>query len=402
MNEELKYKISEIIDINFLQNIQDKFAKMLGLAAITVNSNGSPIDKASNFIGYCNLIRKSKKGYQRCSLCDANGCFQSMNAKSPVIYRCHAGLTDVAAPIIVDDTYIGGMLCGQVILEEQKNDNIVDFKKLSQEIEIPEEDLRREFKKAPIVSYDKLRDASDFLYIFANYIAKIGMVNITQSKLLKETKEKIRLENLLRDTQIKSLQSQINPHFLFNTLNTIARMALIEGAPKTEDLIYNLSDLLRYNLKNSGNMVEIETEINNIRKYINIQAIRYGNRISYEINIDPEILDSKIPVMTLQPIVENAIIHGLEEKKEGGKLIISGKLMFKKYILLEICDNGLGIPEEKLISLLNSSQEYNKIGLGIHNVDGRIKYYFGNEYGLRIESTVGKGTKVQIRVPYIK
>ena len=403
MTEPHSYSISEIIDISTLQSIQDKFAKMLDLAAITVDEKGVPIVNASNFTGFCKLIRNSREGYRRCSLCDAAGSLKAMKSKSPAIYRCHTGLTDMAAPLMVGDTYLGGMLCGQVKIRNQSDKDIVDLKRLSHELDIPFESLEREFKKIPTISYEGIKDASEFLYIFANYIAKMGMATIAQSRLLEETREKVRLENLLKDIQIKTLQSQINPHFLFNTLNTIARIALIEGASNTEELIYTLSDLLRYSLKNSENMVKIETEVNNIKKYLYIQTVRYGDRIKYHIDMDNEILNSKIPVMTLQPIVENAIIHGLEKKAEGGVLSIAGKKFFNEYIIIEVSDNGAGIPEDRLKSIFNENRpDGNITGLGIQNVDHRIKYYFGKEYGLYIESRMGEGTKVFIKLPYVK
>jgi sensor histidine kinase YesM len=247
-----------------------------------------------------------------------------------------------------------------------------------------------------------MKDAADYLYIFANLIAKMGVANVVQTQLLNETREKMKLQQLVKDTNLKSLQSQINPHFLFNTLNTIARMALIENAPKTEELMYALSDILRYSLRNSDNLVTIETEINNIKKYLFIQYTRYNDRLKYEINISPKIMDFKIPVMTLQPIVENAIIHGLENKKEGGEIIISGNLVLNKFIILEIYDNGIGIDEKKLKLINEGTKSYDSsTGLGICNVSDRIKHYFGNNYGLEVKSKLNEGTTVTIKIPSI-
>lgn len=168
-----------------------------------------------------------------------------------------------------------------------------------------------------VVEYDALIDSADFLSLFANLITEMGVATITHFHLLKETEEKMKYQELAKDTQFKALQSKVNPHFLFNTLNTIAGMALMENSQNTADLIYALSDLLRYGIKNSEDMVEIGAELESIRKYLFIESVRYSDKLSYDIKISDEILKYKVPVMTLQPIIENAIIHGLEPKKKS-------------------------------------------------------------------------------------
>jgi len=397
-----KYKMKEIIDIDSLKEVQDNFAKITHLSTITVDENGTPIVSNSNFTDFCLLIRSSEEGYKRCMHCDSMGGYNSLKAGKPVIYCCHTGLTDSSAPIIVDNTYIGCMLCGQVIIKENISQQNINAYKLSKELNIPINDLKKAIEKLSVVKYSYMKDAADYLYIFANLIAKMGVANVVQTQLLNETREKMKLQQLVKDTNLKSLQSQINPHFLFNTLNTIARMALIENAPKTEELMYALSDILRYSLRNSDNLVTIETEINNIKKYLFIQYTRYNDRLKYEINISPKIMDFKIPVMTLQPIVENAIIHGLENKKEGGEIIISGNLVLNKFIILEIYDNGIGIDEKKLKLINEGTKSYDSsTGLGICNVSDRIKHYFGNNYGLEVKSKLNEGTTVTIKIPSI-
>ncbi|SNV72661.1 sensor histidine kinase [Clostridium cochlearium] len=216
-----------------------------------------------------------------------------------------------------------------VIVEELNNKKHMNLDKLSRDINIPKDKLEHALEKTSVWKYEDIIETADFLFLFSNFIAKIGVSNINSHKLLEQTKEKAKLEKLLKNTKIKALQSQINPHFLFNTLNTVARMALLENAPKTEQLIYALSDILRYSIKNSEDMVPLKTEINNIRKYLYIQHERFGNRINYDIQVDTNILNCKIPVMTLQPLVENSIIHGLEGKKEGGYVLIKGRSLME-------------------------------------------------------------------------
>lgn len=395
------YHFNEIIDIKSLQNIQDKFANIVKLSTITVDENGTPVVNSSKFSRFCNLVRSTEIGRRRCEACDASGGANAMKIGKPIIYFCHSGLTDLAAPIIVDNNYIGCILCGQIVVEEFHNKRYMNLEKLSDEINVPKEELRKALQEVKVWKYKDITDAADFLYLFSNFIARIGVSNITHFKLLEQTREKMYLEKLLKNTKIKALQSQINPHFLFNTLNTIARMALLENAPKTEELIYTLSDMLRYSIKNSESMVSIETEINNIKKYLFIQHERYGNRISYEINIDKEILHCKIPVMTLQPIVENSIIHGLECKKLGGKIIINGLLSADEYILIQIIDNGIGIDPSKLEIINSENNDNDSLELGIQNVRNRLKHYFGENCSLKVKSDYGAQTVVTIKAPYL-
>ncbi|MCI1945030.1 sensor histidine kinase [Clostridium luticellarii] len=400
-----QYKLDEIIDANSLQDIQDKYSKLTNLSTITVDRHGVPVIKPSNFSKYCSLIRTSKEGYRRCITCDAMGGLQSSKLKKPIIYRCHAGLTDFSAPIVVNDIHFGSMLCGQVIVKENNTRDSIDLEKISSELYLPLDKLKSALNEINIVEYEKVKNSADFMYMFANLIAKMGVANIAHSKLLEETKEKMKFQQLARDIQIKSIQAQINPHFLFNTLNTMASMSLLENSSNTVDLIYALSDILRYSLRNSDKMVNISTEIKNIEKYLYIQNVRFRDKLDYKIDVSSDVMDCKIPAMTLQPIIENAVIHGIEPKKQPGKVSIISKIVSEKYIAFKIEDNGVGMNPEKLQSLkdkINSSgEDDSNINIGIQIVQDRIKYYFGSQYGIDIKSSPNEGTTVYIKIPLV-
>ncbi|MBV7273499.1 PocR ligand-binding domain-containing protein [Clostridium sp. PL3] len=403
MNSLKDLKFSDIIDINTLKDIQDKLAKIVVFSAITVDIHGIPVCNENNFTPFCKLIRSSPKGCKNCISCDSQAGFMAMRDKKTRVYNCHTGLIDCAAPIILNDVYVGSVLGGQVLLKGQQTKDSIDLKRISEEYEIPLEKLEEAAKHIEIVESDYLQNCVEFYTFLANYIAEMGLHTLTQEKLLKESEEKVKLEQHAQKMQLKTIQAQINPHFLFNTLNTIARMALVEDAPQTEELIYNLSDLLRYNLKNSEEFPKLADEIANIKRYLSIQTLRYSDRISYEINIEKFLDEYRIPTMILQPLVENSLVHGLETKKEGGKITIKGSTISKKDILIEINDNGKGI-NSSILNLLNNVDDLSDIGLGIglQNTDSRLKHYFGKNYGLKIESKSNVGTKVYIRIPKLK
>ncbi|KYH29506.1 sensor histidine kinase [Clostridium colicanis] len=397
------YKFSDIINIKTLKDIQDKLAKIVNFSAITVDINGIPVCKENNFTPFCKLIRSSPKGCNRCISCDAQASFLAVQDKKTRVYTCHAGLIDCAAPIIVNDIYLGAVLGGQVLLKGQQTRDSIDLNRISQEYEIPLDKLTEAAECIEIVESDYVQNCTEFYTFLANYIAQMGMQTIIQKKLLKESQDKMKLEQYAKKMQLKTIKAQINPHFLFNTLNTIGRMALIEDAPATEELIYNLSDLLRYNLRNVEEFPKLKDEIDNIKRYLFIQTMRYSDRITYEIEIENSLNDCRILAMTLQPIVENSIVHGLETKKEGGHIKIKAYSVSEKDMVIDVIDNGKGI-DSSILNILNIAEDLSdtSFGIGIQNTSNRLKHYFGKNYGLKIKSEPNIETKVSIFIPKLK
>jgi sensor histidine kinase YesM len=167
--------------------------------------------------------------------------------------------------------------------------------------------------------------------------------------------------------------------------------------------VYALSDLLRNNLRDIDKLRKMEEEIKSIQDYLVIQKTRFGDRIRDDIQIEPEIMQASIPALTLQPLVENSIIHGLEGKSEGGQITISGYLK-EGNIYIEVGDTGIGLTQGQIDSIFQKENRRvtkgQTTGLGILNVHKRIRHLFGNDYGLTMESTPGKGTTVFVKLPY--
>ena len=206
-----------------------------------------------------------------------------------------------------------------------------------------------------------------------------------------------------KEAQFKALQAQINPHFLYNTLQLVGGMAVAHNAEKIYRVISALSDMFRYITGKQGDMVLIENEIEHIKNYLYIQIQRFDGKIETDIFVEEGTEGYKIPMLTIQPLVENAFNHGFEQKVGNWKLSVEVQKVFDE-IEITITDNGVGIPEEKLKTLReqinNLSQPLNTRGsIGIKNVSARIGLYFGNEYGLDIFSEVDNGTQIVIRIP---
>jgi two-component system sensor histidine kinase YesM len=212
---------------------------------------------------------------------------------------------------------------------------------------------------------------------------------------LKESK----LEFLRKEAELNALQQQINPHFLYNTLESIFWEAEERGAEEISEMVTALGNFFRSSINKGLAFVRIEEEVAGARNYIYLQKIRFLDRFRVVWSIDKEILKYKTLKLVLQPIIENAIVHGVENMSKGGMIHISGR---KIGDVIEMCvvDNGQGIKEDELERLrqyINEDQSDVTGHIGIKNVNQRIKLYFGNQYGLQLDSEYGKGTRVTIR-----
>jgi sensor histidine kinase YesM len=295
-------------------------------------------------------------------------------------------------------------LCGQIISEEEGREKTLQrVKERVKDYEIDFEILKEKFNDVEVLPRERIVAAAEFLSLSANYIAKMGLANIYQQELIEESRNRRELEKHLRTKQLKILQSQVNPHFLFNVLNSIARLALIEDAQETENVTYALSDLLRYSLRNIEEIVSLEEELNCVKDYIVIQKKRYRDQFKFEIDIAKHLYEINIPLLSIQPLIENAIIHGFKER-DSGIIKIEAEETDKKIVII-VEDDGVGMSTNILNNIL-SYEEKNRekitthiTGIGIDNVHERLKYYFGDEYGLEINSSLGQGTQVKMNLP---
>lgn len=217
-----------------------------------------------------------------------------------------------------------------------------------------------------------------------------------------EELEKLEMAGRLDAMELDLLKNQINPHFLFNTLNVIGGMANLEGASTTEAMIQSLSFLFRYNLKTPEEKVSLARELKVVRDYMFIQEKRFGNRITYEIDCQMDAESTLIPTFTFQPLVENAIIHGLSQKEEGGQILIRIREV-RGNICIAVADNGVGMELETLRQLRQRlrQEETDKTGrasIGIFNIYKRIHAMYADGK-MQIHSKAGVGTIISIRIP---
>jgi two-component system LytT family sensor kinase len=207
----------------------------------------------------------------------------------------------------------------------------------------------------------------------------------------KRYERKLELQQLsLNEARLAALSRQINPHFLFNTLNSVA--SLIRSNPEqARQVVYKLSKILRRLLKQQENLTPLREELSFIDDYVSIEMVRFGDKLRFTKEIDPATLDIPVPSMMLQPLVENSIRHGLSEKVEGGTVRVRSRLQDGRLVVL-VEDDGVGIPEAKLAHLFEQ-------GIGVSNVNERLKVLYGEDYKMWIDSRPGEGTSTGIEIP---
>ena len=403
--------LKDIIDVETLQKIQDNFSAVTKLAAVTVDFKGEPITKYSNFTNFCTRFREIGACKEHCYQSDAFGGIKAARSGKPAIYRCHAGLYDMAVPIIFEGQFLGSILAGQVHMEEGSESYPGNDSVISREAEefLATEEAKNLLSDILVTTDEHMMNSANLLSIMGNYVVKNGFAEYMQNelneknqKLINEMKVRMSLEKSLSDAELKVLKSQVNPHFLFNALNTISNLSIIEKADKTTEVIYFLSDMLRYTIRHEiENLVTIEQELDYVKKYLRIQQIRMGHKLDFSIDVDPAFLQLRMPFMILQPIVNNAIDHGIYSV-DNGVIRIYSKDMGKD-IMLIIEDNGVGMEEEKIEEILSgkydSGEHANSNGIGLLNSDKRLIHQFGSGYRLKIESEVNQGTRISIKIP---
>lgn len=254
---------------------------------------------------------------------------------------------------------------------------------------------------------DSFEIGSDkYIHINTKFVSKelqqlVNSYNKLNTRLVDSINQNYTIKLNEKQLKLQMLRSQINPHFLYNTLNSISSLANIHNIPEIKIIATSMSDLLRYNLKGNS-VVKLKEELEQVQRYIAIQQIRFPNKFEFEYSISQNILEMYTPIFILQPIIENAILHGLDEIHTGGYISLTA-YTDANIIHILVCDKGKGIEEHKLEELRSQLNKGSFIldnkAIGIFNVNQRIKSYYGNDFGLSIESAVNEGTIIDISLP---
>lgn len=214
---------------------------------------------------------------------------------------------------------------------------------------------------------------------------------------IQETRQR---QERLWKTELALLQAQINPHFLYNTMDTIIWLIEAEKTEAAVEMVSNLSSFFRHSLSRGEDVITLAEEEQHVRSYLQIQYARYKDIMDYSVEIDPALSRAMIPKLTLQPLVENALYHGIKLRRALGHIRISGSMEGSGDVVLQVSDNGLGMTPERLEQLQRAMKQDERVGFGLSAVNQRLRLQFGGRYGLSIASREGEGTTVTVRIPY--
>lgn len=248
------------------------------------------------------------------------------------------------------------------------------------------------------------KDAENFRFVPVSGTSEVMALSNSFGQMVVQVQqlmERVRQEEItLRKTELKALQAQINPHFLYNTLDSIAWMCEEDRNQEAVEMVNALARLFRISISKGKELIPLEKELQHAESYLKIQKFRYKNQFTYHFNVDPECLPYLCNKITLQPIIENAIYHGLDRMVDVGRIEI-GIHQHEDGISMTVQDNGVGMTRQQCEDILYRDAS-DRIGIGIRNVHERIKIYFGKKYGLYITSELDQGTRVEIRIPRIE
>ncbi len=242
--------------------------------------------------------------------------------------------------------------------------------------------------------HDEISELYEDLHIMIDSIQKL-ITTVFEEQVQKE-----KLNSRQKDVEFKMLASQINPHFLYNTLETIRMKARCNGETEIEELVKMLAKIMRRNIQVGDKLVTLKSELELVEYYLKIQQYRFGERIHYKIDIRCKIEFLKIMPLIIQPVVENAFVHGLETKEGEGQIEII--VENDDLLVIRVIDDGIGMSREKLVEIRENLNDFHKLSrsnIGLNNVNQRIKLLYGTDYGIEVESEENMGTKVTIKLP---
>ncbi|WP_244226549.1 sensor histidine kinase [Paenibacillus protaetiae] len=266
---------------------------------------------------------------------------------------------------------------------------------VSRRISRPIRQLEMSMKSVERGDFDKLASSEGPLevkHLADRFNMMIGTIKLLMKQIVSEQESK-------RKYELEALQAQINPHFLYNTLNTVVRMVGMNRNADVVTTITSLSKLFRISLSKGNAIISLEDELEHARNYLVIQNIRFKNKFTYSIEADEQVSSCSTLKLIVQPLIENAIVHGIEPSVDEGHISIKARLDGAD-VVIEVSDNGLGMTEERLNEVRAGNVKSAKgSGVGVMNVQERIRLYYGAEYGLSFESELEEGTTVSIRFP---
>lgn len=392
MNLELK----DIISSDFQYEIQDSLAFATGFGVVFVDKAGRHIGDGGNFCRFCRAINNTEEGREACEQSNLKAIKIALQTHQSSIYLCHAGLVSFVIPMLYDGEYIGAITAGQVLC-----DGMEDYPRYSPSSQnwLDNPELQQYHSEIRVFSRQQVESAAVAFRNISNYIVQKVAYNKMKQELLETQTKRLQLEHQLKLAELNALQKQVTPHFIFNVLSSVTRLLESCEYQAAEKMLNSFTQMMRYTLYDANATVTLAQELGYIRNYLAIQQIRFGERIRYNIDCPTELNQLLMPFFALQPLVENAIEHGLLPRVNGGVVDI---LCCRKDSGVVICiqDNGVGIPADKLESLRRSLDPDCTQGstdhVGLYNSSRRFFHMYENKVSFSLDSTLNVGAAVHI------
>jgi signal transduction histidine kinase len=425
-------EIKDVIDINVLQKFQDNFAESLDIASVTVDINGNPVTKPSCYTDFCmKFIQSTAIGNTKCAESHRKGGEEAARTGKPYIYKCHAGLIDFAAPILVDGKQIGTILGGQILISPPEES---EFKRTAKEIGINEDECIKTIKKVKITAEKSVKAAAEVLFTIANALSKIGYEELKLKKISKNLEIEILKKNLLLEESNKynNLKTQffsIISHELKTPINIIySSLQLLESSHKDSSdipitgMFFKYSNIMKQNcyrlirlINNVIDMNKIEIGFfdlnlknNNIIKVIEdiaLSVVEYASLKNINLVFDTEI-EEKITAFDsekIERIILNLLSNSIKFTKSGGSIEVNIYDQ-KEYILISVKDTGFGIPDDMLEKIFDTFTQVDASfrrhaegsGIGLSIVKSLVKMHDGE---ITVKSQLGIGSEFIIKLP---
>lgn len=404
----MQIDLHDIVTEEFQQQMQNSFARLSGFGVVFTDSEGVHIGKGGNFTRFCQAINCREDGAGCCALTNRQAirlALDSPQPNRPAIFVCHAGLVNIELPILHEGKCLGAFTAGQVLCEEDcyPKDNSPSSINWQDDPELVEY-----YKEIPVLSRKQIENTADLMCDLAQYMIENHAYTLAQQKLAQQKealllyeKRQVELEHRLMQTRFDALQKQVMPHFIFNVLNSVSRSISMQDYDRAQSMLTAFTHMMRYSLSDVQQSIFLSQELDYVRNYLAIQQLRFGERIQYEIQCDPDLESLRLPFFSLQPLVENSIEHGILHMSAGGRVLLRCYRLPAQYCI-ELEDNGTGIAEETITHIRQaafSSANGPREHVGLYNCYNRLRLMYGEAVSFCLESRPGAGTRVRITIP---
>lgn len=379
----------------------ERFSRAGNIPLALCAPSGASVVEPVTLPTFCARVRETPSGKLLCAENFARIGGELFASRRTRLSRCSCGLVLVGHPLFLQENPLGFLLSGHVLFRRYRRDELLGFCRRRWSFSETPEAFLEVFLKTPVVDERLIGGMRECLDLVGGQILDMagqysgpGVSMLGQARMTpaggaaEELSREVRRE--IVSLRSAAINSQLNPHFLFNTLNTIYRFAQAEEARKTQELTLHLAEYLRYVLRAQAReeLVPLKLELACARRYLAIYATRFEEKISFRIESEPETEQILIPFMLVQPLVENAIRHGLEPSRNPGCISLRASLVAKR-LLLVIEDDGVGCDLREI-----------REGIGLTGVRARLRLHYGEKGLLEFLSAPGKGTKVSLHVPF--